>query len=266
MDQLLNKFISDYTGKPNVGTNSENTGECTGLVFTFLTTVLHAPFFYGNAKDLYDNAPAIYQKFVNTPDAIPQEGDIMVWNKNMGSGFGHTAIVTSANINTFTVFEQNTNIKTPHTNTYPNYTNVIGWLRAPVPATQSQTDLQACLVQHAILVDEANKKDETIKNLNGTINDKNRIITEKSNLVDSLNTQIVEKDGRITNLSAQAQRLINTQKQLQQAENSRDQCLLAQEGQNRTIAGLKGTSYMSVSAQTLAQELLKRIFAKVGVK
>lgn len=65
----------------------------------------------------------------NTPDAIPQFGDIIIWNKYAGGGYGHVAIFDSGDVDSFTSFDQNWPVGSlchfqPH-----NYTNVIGWLR-----------------------------------------------------------------------------------------------------------------------------------------
>lgn len=34
-----------------------------------------------------------FEKIPNTPDFIPMEGDICIWNMNKGNGFGHIAVV-----------------------------------------------------------------------------------------------------------------------------------------------------------------------------
>lgn len=61
------------------------------------------------------------------PDSVPKPGDIIVWNRNMGGGYGHVAVVLKANWDTVTVLEQNPGAA--HVTTYPNYANVLGWLR-----------------------------------------------------------------------------------------------------------------------------------------
>jgi hypothetical protein len=45
----------------------------------------------------YDTDPILNQNFskiVNTPEFIPQEGDVAIWNRKMGAGFGHIAVCT----------------------------------------------------------------------------------------------------------------------------------------------------------------------------
>jgi CHAP domain len=75
------------------------------------------------------------KRIENRPDNHPDAGDIIIWNENMGGGFGHIAVVVDANSNNFTVLEQNNGngdgygqddaIKSTF---YSDYTNVPGWL------------------------------------------------------------------------------------------------------------------------------------------
>ena len=61
------------------------------------------------AKDIpfsnnFDGLATVYE---NTPNFLPQKGDIFVLNSSYGGGAGHTGLVWSANLNTFTGLEQN---------------------------------------------------------------------------------------------------------------------------------------------------------------
>ncbi|MBQ3545904.1 MAG: Ig-like domain-containing protein [Lachnospiraceae bacterium] len=61
--------------------------------------------FAGNANVLITCAlPAGWTRIKNTPDFIPQPGDIAIWDY---SSYGHTGIIISANINTFVSIDQN---------------------------------------------------------------------------------------------------------------------------------------------------------------
>ncbi len=95
-----------------------------------------------NAYEIYTN-PSDYvlqyfDRIAYTVDnSPPRTGDIVVFNSNMGGGFGHAAIATGtgSSVN-FDAFQQNDdppggnpNITSlSHSVTYP-YTNVLGWLR-----------------------------------------------------------------------------------------------------------------------------------------
>ena len=140
MDKLFDEFLGIYLNKSNVGNTPENKGQCTGLVNVW-ANYLKLPHLWGNAKDipLYADLNK-YQRVVNTPTGIPPKGAILIWTGNYNKGFGHTAIVQSANVNTITVFSQNDPLSSKCIiKKYPNYNHVYGWL-IPKIATQSVGD------------------------------------------------------------------------------------------------------------------------------
>lgn len=123
-------FLETYNGKRNVGNTTENKGECVGLSMVWVNE-LGLPHIWGHAKDLLANADEkFFEKILNTPDAVPKEGDIIVWGKSFNGTYGHTGIATSkGDVNTFECFEQNDPVGSNcHLKTY-NYKAVIGWLR-----------------------------------------------------------------------------------------------------------------------------------------
>lgn len=62
----------------------------------------------GNAKDLINyNYPSGWQKIKNTPDFLPQPGDIAVWTYGSYATYGHCAIILSANLSNFVSVDQN---------------------------------------------------------------------------------------------------------------------------------------------------------------
>jgi surface antigen len=138
----LQEFIEKYNGVGNVGNTQENTGQCTGLVSVW-TDNLKLPHVWGNAADLLVNAGEAYEVIKNTPDAIPEPGDCIVWTKGFNQTFGHTAIVVKGNVKTFEVFEQNNPLGgSCRLHTYPDYSYVDGWFRKRAIIAQeiAQTD------------------------------------------------------------------------------------------------------------------------------
>lgn len=126
----FSQFLNEYNGKKNVGNTTENKGECTGLVAVWVD-VLSLPHIWGHAMDLFANADEkFFTKILNTIDALPEAGDIVVWSKKFNGTFGHTGIATKTGEQTvFECFEQNDPIGSNcHVKTY-KYDNVIGWLR-----------------------------------------------------------------------------------------------------------------------------------------
>lgn len=70
-----------------------------------------------------------FDRIVNTPDAVPREGDIPVWGNGYGPS-GHTAVALGGgNTNAFNAFSQNDPVNSASIIRTYNYNNVLGWLR-----------------------------------------------------------------------------------------------------------------------------------------
>lgn len=119
------------------GTTDANFGQCTAVADAW-EALLGLPFVYGNAVDIYANAPeSEFVKTLNGPTNFPVVGDIVVWHQDPRVGtnqFGHVAVVVDADVNSFTVFEQNDTIGggdgSPRLHHFSNYAGVTGWLHA----------------------------------------------------------------------------------------------------------------------------------------
>ena len=100
--------------------------------------------FPGNANALiYTSLPAGWQRIANTPDFIPEPGDIALWDSWSGNPYGHTAIIVSANLNTFVSIDQNwinsSSNGSPAAKVTHNYTNPKFWgvLRPPYNSNEN---------------------------------------------------------------------------------------------------------------------------------
>ena len=71
-----------------------------------------------------------FEMLPNTPDFIPKEGDICVWNKNKGGGYGHIGIVygDQQSVKMLTCLEQNWKPLKISIVTH-NYNDVLGFFR-----------------------------------------------------------------------------------------------------------------------------------------
>lgn len=161
-------FFNLYNGKSGVGNTPENKGQCVGLVSLWMDT-FGIPHVWGHAKDLYNNAPEEhFVKIPNTPEAIPQEGDIMVWSGGYNGTYGHTGIAHGkADINKFDCFEQNDPLGSNcHIKNY-NYSYVIGWLRPKAQQepmiTMTLKEADAIRLRRDELYNETLKLKEDIK-------------------------------------------------------------------------------------------------------
>ena len=131
-------FFNQYNGKSNVGNTTENKGQCVGLEAVWCD-ILGLPHIWGNACDLFANADEkFYQKILNTPDFVPQKGDIAVFSAKFNGTVGHTGVCTGkGDLKSFECFEQNDPIGSAcQLKTY-KYTYLIGCLR-PIVADTAQ--------------------------------------------------------------------------------------------------------------------------------
>ena len=76
--------------------------QCVDLIKKYLKECfeINIPLNFGNAIDYYtgfEKKKLLYENFIkikNTPEFIPEKGDIFVWNEKRGKGAGHVAICT----------------------------------------------------------------------------------------------------------------------------------------------------------------------------
>jgi hypothetical protein len=137
----LQQFITRYSGK-KIDWDGAYQGQCVDLFRQYAHEVLKFPQAKGvvGAADFwinYSNDQILskhYLKVPNAPSAVPLPGDVMIWNKKAGDGFGHIAVYVSGDVNKFKSFDQNWRAINVCEITDHTYTNVYGWLR-PVKST-----------------------------------------------------------------------------------------------------------------------------------
>jgi hypothetical protein len=119
-------LINQYNGHI-FGITGPDQGQCTAVPHAW-ERLLGLPIVYGNAKDTFANAPDdLYHKELNTPAGVPSPGAIIVWDSAWGAGYGHTAVVTVANVRTFDCLEQNDGEGgVTHVGRH-DYAHIIGW-------------------------------------------------------------------------------------------------------------------------------------------
>lgn len=130
-------FVKTYLGKA-IDYDGGYGVQCVDAIKLYADKVLGLKFgAFGNAHAYYDNytqIPMLYQNFtriMNTPDFVPQRGDIVVWNKRRSGGNGHVAIATGiGDTKKFHSFDMNWDGKGgPLKEIIHDYTNVSGVLR-----------------------------------------------------------------------------------------------------------------------------------------
>ncbi len=111
--------------------------QCVDLI-CFYYQHLGAPRPYGNACDFISNQlPAGWTRIANTASFVPEPGDIAVWGRAVGNGYGHVAIILSADVHNFVSMDQNWGGKYCRKVTH-NYNNFWGVIRPNFDSADSQ--------------------------------------------------------------------------------------------------------------------------------
>ncbi|WPH64309.1 lysin [Staphylococcus phage vB_StaM_PB50] len=98
---------------------------------------------WGNAINLKDNTmPAGWKLIKNTPSFLPQPGDIAIWAYAPYDVYGHTGIITSANLNNFYSVDQNWfnagSNGSPAAKVFHDYTGFWGVIRPAFGSTSTK--------------------------------------------------------------------------------------------------------------------------------
>lgn len=202
----LQQFLEKWNGEPCEVAGSANAkNQCVDLANAYLRDVCnHSIIEWTNACDFPSKIKDMEWIPNDEETDLPKEGDIIIWNSNVGSGAGHIAIFLDGTTSKFNSFDQNWPLYSPcHVQSH-NYTNVIGWLR---PIINSNTDMTLTDEQKRILdfigtrtegdvreafgalADKPNK-DEQIRILNERISFYETKIKELESTVDVLNRRI----------------------------------------------------------------------------
>lgn len=137
----LDQFVAARNGQWNISFDgtSANAGQCVQLVAFYVRDVLALPVIWADAAEWWYSGQFSdrYDRIPNTAAAIPQRGDIIVWDRNLpnSGGAGHVAVCLTPypGTGTFMSFDSNWGGKYCHQVTH-NYNYVVGWLR-PKAAT-----------------------------------------------------------------------------------------------------------------------------------
>lgn len=143
----LNEFITKWNYKYCEVTDPTNPNQCFDLVVAW-TDNLGIPrvFPFMFAYQIYTSFGTLQAKYfdriVNTPDAVPNPGDIVVWGNNYNFAGGHTGIYVAGDVWSLNAFEQNDPMRSVcHIRNY-NYNYVLGWLRPKIITQQPLNDTQ----------------------------------------------------------------------------------------------------------------------------
>lgn len=128
----FDQFIAKYNGS-KIDFDGALGAQCVDLYRFYLKEVLGVPQTPGviGAYQIFDTAGDGFDKIPNSPTAIPQKGDVVIWDQNYGPN-GHVAIFIDGDVNRFRSFDQNNPVGSACAVKDHNYSHVTGWLRAKV--------------------------------------------------------------------------------------------------------------------------------------
>lgn len=193
------EFFAKYNGKP-VDFDNYYGNQCVDLYRQYVKECLEYPQSPGvqGAADIWESyLKDHYERIDNTPDGIPQLGDIIIWNKQAGGGFGHVAIFDSGNTNNFISFDQNWPVGSFCHFQSHNYTNVLGWLRPNklvVTETPAEITDQTFIPQVGLEVQAIRSK----------LRDQEATIYNLETKVDEMNTKITELEKTLQNTPSES--------------------------------------------------------------
>lgn len=197
-------------------------GQCVQAV-CFYVVANNKPVIWADAYQWYasNQFPDQYDRIANTPNAVPQPGDIIVWLPSLpgSGGAGHIAVCERSlpGTGTFISIDSNWGGKTVHRVTH-NYNYVCGWLRfknaspAPQPTTQGADEV----IQNA---DQATKLYKMLR-VNGGASDAeiNGTVGRRTfaNFVNDAQPEVAQRDEAFRNQAAQLAVMQATINQLNQ--------------------------------------------------
>jgi len=130
----LQEFIKKYTNK-TVDFDKNYGGQCVDLFNQYLNDCLGITnpiqqFPVASAYQIFGYAQnnSSFQCIPNSPTAIPQAGDIMIWGQGVGP-HGHVGVFVEGDVMSFRSFEQNWNGVQKCVIVNHPYDHVTGWLR-----------------------------------------------------------------------------------------------------------------------------------------
>lgn len=285
----LQDFITKWAGK-GIDFDGAYGDQCMDLMHQYCVEVLGitdgrvlaAPV----AKDVWLTDVYGKDKFssiANSATGVPSPGDIVLFGTEIGTA-GHVSIFVSGDTHNFISFDQNWNGHAyceEINHGYGGENGVLGWLHfkgavAPVDDYYKGYDLSnresmksAVDVLTRVLAGEfvdKSKYDQdtkglqtTIDNLNQQIRDRDREILDLHGQVNSLRGEITTTQDELTTTKQLADLVPDLKKNLIQAQYDRTICLTAQTTQNKKIAQLQNTSYLTAPTTDLLKEVVQRV-------
>jgi hypothetical protein len=224
MKEKLNQFIDNTNGQFIEVSSNSALYQCMDLCYLWVFALGFPKATIQNqyAYQAFANPKEItYQYFdliPNTPDGIPQDGDIVVWKATSGNVAGHIAVALGGGTTSkFKCFEQNSPLGTSAHVGEKSYTNVLGWLRPKIQESSvTEPNWFKTLQQEAGLSleregefrtfwDKAKRYDDDVRSLQEQIKSANEALADRALEVSLL----TEKNQKLSDAKTEAEEQLN---------------------------------------------------------
>ncbi|KKK61702.1 hypothetical protein LCGC14_3011700, partial [marine sediment metagenome] len=214
MKDKLNQFISNLNGQFVEVSYKKALYQCMDLAYNwaFALNIPKATIQRLYAYEVFTKATDLTREYFdvipNTPDGIPQDGDLVVFK---GGKAGHIAIALGGgNTRSFMRFEQNNPLGTHAHVQSGGYVNILGWLRPKFATIEGVPQWINTLLQERNLTlknepeirslfDKAKRYDEEVKTLQEQVKTVNQQLADKalelSDTITKLQKLTSEHDG-----------------------------------------------------------------------
>jgi len=184
----LDTFVNTWNGKQLEVAGSANAKfQCVDLANGYLRDVLGFPIIeHTDAKDFPSKAGNNFDIIPNTPTAIPQKGDLMIWSSAVGEGHGHISIFLDGDVNSFKSFDQNWVTKERCSIQIHKYSNVICFMRPKSTTIPVMITDQTKIPQ---IVDENNNPME-VQRIRSILRDQQNALVMRNVEIQSLKEQL----------------------------------------------------------------------------
>jgi len=176
MKEKFDQFFNQWNGKFCEVNDPSNYAQCMDLAYAWCDALgvprdcIRSYYAYQIWTQPKDIALTYFEFIPNTPNGLPQAGDIVVLSNKIGVA-GHVCIATgNSNTNSFESFDQNWGtLKSCHLVTH-NYDAVLGWLRYRVqtePPLNADEERSLSVLRDAFKTLKVRGTNETFGNLEG---------------------------------------------------------------------------------------------------
>ena len=259
LDEFINKWsgvYADFDGYYGA--------QCSDLAQFYNRDVVGGPFLTGEAAaDLWETYPVqLYERILNTIDAVPQKGDLMIWKKTSSLPWGHVAICVSGDQNSFKSFDQNWPTGSPAHIVDHNYNGVLGWLRpikttpAPVVTDEYKKTMMAYNAFYELperVISDLDGYKKTIDNLNAAISQKDSQIATLQATVSNQESTLLSDKATIDSLTIKANRVDELTSAVHDLTDSRD-------GYMKELSACKGALQSDHNATIPTGKLSRKLY------